>query len=180
MHKRLQPLLNKPLRTHLVSFALFAAILVASAFIIEHGFNAAPCHLCWLQRYGHWAVLFIALSGALLPYRGQMLALRGVFLAALYGFILGVYHSLVQGKYIAGPSGCSGISALPTDLESFNKYLENPTLPPRCDEVGFAAFGISLPVWNVAVMAFLMAAVYIVYKHHKLQRLKQPEQEHHD
>ena len=172
MYKVFQPLLNKTLRCHLLFFALFAAMLVAGAFVIEYGFKALPCHLCWLQRYGHWALLFIALFGSLLPYRGQMLALRGVFLVGLYGFIVGVYHSLVQGKFIAGPSGCSGISAMPTDHESFSKYLENPTLPPRCDEVGFAAFGISLPVWNIAAMAFLMAAVYIVYRHYNKQNMK--------
>lgn len=154
-------------RSHLLLFVLIGTGLVSGAFIIEYGFKAAPCHLCWLQRYGHWALLAIAFVGAFLPPRGKILALKGVFLAALYGFILGVYHSLVQAKVIPGPSSCSGASALPTDIESFSRYLENPTLPPRCDEVGFAFLGVSLPVWNIIAMALVMLVVYDVFKHIK-------------
>lgn len=150
---------------HLQALALFAAVLVVSAFVIEHGFGAKPCHLCWLQRYGHWAVLLFAFVGCFLPSRrGQFMALLGVAAATVYGFFVGAYHVLVQAKLVQGPSGCSGASPLPADLESFNAFLKNPILPPRCDEVNFTILGLSLSAWNVIAMVFLAVAVYHIYK----------------
>ena len=159
-------------KTHLLSIAGFAALLVIGAFVFEHGFGAAPCHLCWLARYGHWAILAAALGGMLLPEKARFGALAVVLLGAVYGLGLGIYHSLVQAKVIPGPSGCSGAPDFPADMASFQKFLENPTLPPRCDEVNFYLFGLSLPVWNIITMAFLMWIVYIVFMKRQKSRQK--------
>lgn len=157
-------------RWQLQVIALLMAAMIASAFVIEYGFKAEPCHLCWLQRYGHWAMLAVALVGAALPRAGQVMALRAVFITALYGFVMGGYHSLVQGKYIAGPSGCSGPAAMPTSIEDFNKFLDNPSLPPRCDEVSFAVFGVSLPIWNMLASAVVMYVVYDILRHRRRKK----------
>ena len=156
--------LNTSHKTHLLFIAGFAALLIVGAFVLEHGFGADPCHLCWLARYGHWAILAAALIGALLPEKGRVWALVVVLLAAVYGFGLGIYHSLVQAKVIAGPSGCSGAPDFPSDMASFQKFLENPTVPPRCDEVSIYVFGLSLPLWNIIAMAFLAWVVYTLLR----------------
>lgn len=157
---------------HFMAIATLAFVLIVSAFVIEHGFGAQPCHLCWHARYGHWAMLFLALVGFVAPQKYHVFMLKSLFLAALYGFGLGIYHSLVQAKVIAGPSGCSGAQALPTDIKSFNQFLANPTLPPRCDEASFYILGASLPVWNIITMAFLMLVIYDVLRISKNQQEK--------
>lgn len=158
-----QAFLNLPLRWQLRAFALLAAFLVAGAFMVEYGFKAQPCHLCWLQRYGHWAMLAIAFSGSFLPYRGQVVAMAGVLATSLYGFGYGVYHTLIQAKLIELPAGC-GRMDMPTSLESFNQYLQNPTLPPRCDQVSFAVFGIPLPGWNILIMGAVIYLIFAIYR----------------
>lgn len=163
MIEKIKQNIHQQIKQNLLFFGLFicALVLVVSAFILEHGFGAAPCHLCWLQRYGHWALLFTAGLGLFLrgiPY-AQKIAFWGCIAAILYGLCLGGYHVLVQQKLIAGPQGCSSVLALPQSTQGLLEALKTVSVP-RCDKVNFTVLGQSLAVWNVLFMAALLAFVY--------------------
>ncbi len=159
-----------PAAKQFLLFAVFGALLIISAFILEYGFDARPCHLCWMQRYGHWALTAVAIIAAVIPQIPRFVGLGGVALAAIYGFGMGIYQVLVQYKIIAAPTGCSNTKiVIPDNVNDFITSLQKPILPPPCDRIDFTIFGLTLAAWNIIVMAFVLGAVYYTYRQWKHQ-----------
>jgi disulfide bond formation protein DsbB len=142
----------------------FAVALTVAAFVLEYGFDALPCQMCWWQRYLHWALGGVALVGVLWA-RAARWALGGVALTALGGLGVGVYQLLVQAKIVPAPAGCGSPGLeLATDINAFMASLNAPVMAPPCDVVGFTIFGLSLAAWNVAAMLGVLAALAVYFK----------------
>ena len=147
---------------------VFAVGLIASAFILEYGFDAKPCHLCWMQRYGHWAMagfgLVGGLMGGLVPL-GVLLGYLGVIGTALYGLGMGVYQVLVQYKIVPAPEACGSANIeIAENVEDFMASLKNPIVAPPCDQIDFTIFGLTLAAWNAIIMFAMLSTLFYLYR----------------
>lgn len=160
-----------PLHKQVLISGVFALGLIASAFIIEYGFGARPCHLCWLQRYGHWAMAGFGLVGGIVGGFVPVVAclgFLGVVGTALYGLGMGVYQVLVQYKIVPAPEGCSSANIeIPANVEDFMASLQNPVMAPPCDKIDFMIFGLTLAAWNAIIMAVMLTVLFFVFKNRK-------------
>lgn len=149
----------------LTLLTLGAFILITTAFVLEYGFEAKPCQMCWWQRYAHWAM---AGGGTLFwVVSRHKLGLIWMALLALIGMSLGIWQVLVQYKIISAPAGCG--SADLTLAENAAALLadlgQTQIVMPACDQIDFTIFGLTLAAWNVLVMlSFLGLSVYSIIK----------------
>ena len=134
--------------------AAASAALLLGAYLSQHVGGLAPCPLCLIQRYPHFAVFGLGLVAVLVGGRARMalLALSGVALLVSAGY--GVYHAGVEQGWFA--SSC----AAPMTGGSIEDIRAQVMAAPltRCDEVPWSLIGVSLAGWN-AIASVLMAAV---------------------
>jgi disulfide bond formation protein DsbB len=124
------------------------AALLAGAYGSQVFGHLVPCEICWWQRYAHFAavvaaVLAYALRG--FPDRGRSF----VWLAALAILVsggIGFYHAGVEMKVFAGITHCTA-----TAHGSAEEMLRQIMDAPRCDQVQWSLFGISLAGWNFLI-----------------------------
>lgn len=137
-----------------LGFAVLGAGLIAAGLILQYGFNMQPCHLCWWQRYGHWAMLVLGLLGlcGVLP---RKILWGGLLLAILWSGGVGVYHTAVQYHWVAAPAGCSSAQPLSQNPADFMAALKKPNTLVPCDQVA-RVFGLPISLWNVFAMAFCL------------------------
>ena len=147
-------------------FFLLSVLLVVSAFVIEYGFGAAPCPMCWQQRYVHWAVGVLALIGFLTPSKNAKKGvLAALILSSLTGLWSAMHQSLGQLGLVELPATCGSGSGLAENAGDLLAALSNPQKIPDCGDWGFTIFGLTLAMWNVFVMTgmavFLSRWVYL-------------------
>lgn len=133
-------------RKNLILLATGGSIALLIGARIFQYFGVEPCHLCWLQRYPHYAVPFIGLAalmvrGALIPALGGLATLTSAGIAA--------YHSGVERHWWPGPTSCTGgdVGALNPD-QLFDQIMNAPLI--RCDEIAWQMFGVTIPNLNLA------------------------------
>ena len=135
--------------------AAASAGLLLGAYLSQHVGGLAPCPLCLIQRYPHFAVFGLGLVAAIVTggrARMGLLALCGLALLVTCGY--GVYHVGVEQGWFA--SAC----AAPTtggSLEDIKAQIMDAPLT-RCDEVPWSLIGVSLAGWN-AIASVIMAGV---------------------
>ena len=131
-----------------------SAGLLLGAYLSQHVGGLAPCPLCLIQRYPHFAVLGLGLAAAFVGGRGRvaLLGLSGLALLVTAGY--GVYHVGVEQGWFA--SACAAPAA-GDSLEDIKAQIMAAPLT-RCDEVPWSLIGVSLAGWN-AIASVLMAAV---------------------
>ena len=142
--------------------------LIGSAFYIEYELGVQPCQMCWWQRYIHWAMTAILLSGII--SKKHILALWGIMLASLGGLYVAIWHTLVQQKIIAPPGCGSTGDTIPLDPADLMESLNAGAFTlPSCDRIDFTIFNLSLSNWNIVVMGsfVLVAGIAICYNRHK-------------
>ena len=131
-----------------------SAGLLLGAYLSQHVGGLAPCPLCLIQRYPHFAVLGLGLAATFVGGRKRvaLLGLSGLALLVTAGY--GVYHVGVEQGWFA-----SACAAPPTagSLEDIKAQIMAAPLT-RCDEVPWSLIGVSLAGWN-AIASVLMAAV---------------------
>ena len=137
--------------------------LVLSAFVLEYGFDAKPCQMCWWQRYVHWVIGATALTGWFLRQKIKPLfSLGTLYFLSLVGATIAIWQMLVQRKIVPAPEGCSGgdVEAA-QNAASLLANLKGGTVDvmPPCDQIDFTILTFSLADWNFLVM--LCLAVYI-------------------
>ncbi|MBV9931899.1 MAG: disulfide bond formation protein B [Alphaproteobacteria bacterium] len=129
---------------------LVPAALLAGAYGSQYLGHLFPCHMCWWQRYAHFAALAAAILAYALrgfPDRGRSL----VWLAALAILVsggIGFYHAGVEMKIFPGITSCSA-SAEGSPEEMLRQIMDAPLF--RCDEVQWSLLGISLAGWNFLI-----------------------------
>jgi len=158
------PFAEKTLSLPLVAKLLLAVNLGALLFalLMQFGLDLQPCVLCLWQRVPFSAAAFLTLLiWAWKPYRHQTVILLILCaLTYLFGLGLAVFHSGVELHWWMGTSGCAveplqGATA--TDLRE--ALLQK--VAPRCDEITWSIFGLSMANLNIALslaLAFASAA----------------------
>jgi disulfide bond formation protein DsbB len=128
--------------------ALAAIAVLGAANYFEHVLDLAPCTLCLYQRIPWWVALGLGCI-AVLGRRAPLVATVALALAAMALFVnvgLAGYHAGVEYGFWAGPTGCSG-DTLPQTLGGLQQALQGPPAP-RCDEVPWSLFGVSMAGYN--------------------------------
>ncbi|HEY7607923.1 MAG TPA: disulfide bond formation protein B [Alphaproteobacteria bacterium] len=132
--------------------------LLLAALFFQYVMKLPPCPLCHWQRWPHIAVVVLAAAalasgpGSLRPW---LLALIGVALLATAA--VGVFHAGVEQKWWAGLSICEGgADDTPIGTGDLTKAL-NQRPAPRCDQIAWSLFGLSMAAWN-AIISFALAA----------------------
>lgn len=132
------------------SLALAAAGGSGLLLIAALGFQAAgyaPCGLCLLQRWPHYAAVVIGAIILLTGYRPAWAVLGMIAAAVATG--LALYHTGVELRWWAGPTACSGavgnISAM-SPAELMDRISTTRVI--RCDQPAWSFLGLSMAAWN--------------------------------
>lgn len=135
-----------------------AFLLLAALTYQQLGY--APCELCLIQRWPHYAAVIIAILIAV-TWRVHPLAILGL-LAAIIASGLGIYHTGVEMALWAGPSHCSGgisdIASMSTQ-DLMSKIQDAPVT--RCNEVTWRFLGLSMASWN-AICSAILAVIWAI------------------
>ena len=134
--------------------AAASAGLLLGAYLFQHLGGLAPCPLCLIQRYPHFAVLALGLAGALAGGRVRvaLLALSGLALLVSAGY--GVYHAGVEQGWFVNACAAPITGGSVDDIRA--QIMAAPLT--RCDEVPWSFIGVSLAGWN-AIASVMMAGV---------------------
>lgn len=137
-----------------------ALLLSISGFVLEYGFAAAPCRMCWWQRYVHYILAGVALLGLIVGR--YTLAAVGTILMSLAGFGIAIWQMGGQYKWWQLPEFCMGKNTGATTLTDLSSAFAN--LPPRCDEVNFTILNFSLAEWNIPAMLLTLLISILIMK----------------
>ncbi len=135
--------------------------LLLGALFFQYVMGLPPCPLCHYQRWPHIAVVVLA-AGALAlgpgSLRPWLLGLIGVALLATMA--IGIFHFGVEQKWWAGLAICEGGSDdTALGVDDLQKAL-NQRPAPRCDQIAWSLFGISMAGWNVLISLALAAFAF--------------------
>ena len=134
--------------------AAASAGLLLGAYLSQHVGGLAPCPLCLIQRYPHFAVFGLGLVAVLIGGRARaaLLALSGLALLVSAGY--GVYHAGVEQGWFASSCAAPMTGGSIEDIKA--QIMAAPLT--RCDEVPWSLIGVSLAGWN-AIASVIMAMV---------------------
>jgi disulfide bond formation protein DsbB len=127
---------------------LVTVAILSSAYSAQYIGGLRPCILCLFERIPWFITGGLMLVTILMQFSGP--ARRSILLIAalvmLGGAGLGGYHVGVEMGIFQPPATCSATST-PSTLNELKALLET-TMPPRCDEISWSMFGISLAGYN--------------------------------
>ena len=134
---------------------LASGAMLATAHAFQRFGGLQPCPLCLDQRNWHWAVVGVsALSFGVLRFKHGLAR----WIAALVGLVfvgsmgMGLYHVAVEQHWVAAT--CD--ARIDTNNLAFD--LDAPLIVPKCDEIAWQMFGISMAGYN-AIVSGLLALV---------------------
>ena len=128
--------------------------LLLGAYLSQHVGGLAPCPLCLIQRYPHFAVLALGLAAVLVPGRPRVGLLVLSALALLVSAGYGVYHAGVEQGWFTSECAAAIAGGSIDDIRA--QVMEAPLT--RCDEMPWSLIGVSLAGWN-AIASVVMAGV---------------------
>ena len=134
---------------------------LAVAFGAQYLGGLPPCDLCIWQRLPYGVAIVVGMA-ALLWFRSPRERAAMTWLTVLCfaaGVVVALYHVGVEQHWIAGPSSCSGPSALGAagSVEELRKLLAAAPVI-RCDEIPWSLLGVSIAGWNAAA-SFALTAI---------------------
>ena len=134
-----------------------AALCVA--WLSQYVGGLAPCELCYLQRYGYWAVIALGIititQNDIPKRRGVLLGLTGLALLVVAGISL--FHVGVEHGWWEGSSACVGVNTSGQTVAQMTDSILNAPLV-RCDTPAFVMFGISMAGYDM-IYALALAAL---------------------
>jgi disulfide bond formation protein DsbB len=132
---------------------LVTVAILSSAYSAQYIGGLRPCILCLYERIPWFITGALMVVTVLMQFSGPVrrMILLAAGLVMLAGAALGAYHVGVEQGYLQPPTTCSA-TATPANLKDLKALLET-TLPPRCDEISWSLFGISLAGYN-AIASF--------------------------
>jgi len=153
-----------PMLNHVSSRVIFAAIFLASAFLIgfglvlQHTVGLEPCPMCILQRYAFVAIGMVALIAAIHGPVGMGVRVYSFLIAALAiaGGSVSVRQSLLQRFPAPEPANCMA-GDLDFLLGNFPLAQALPKIfagTGDCAKVEWSLFGLSIAEW--ALVWFLV------------------------
>lgn len=157
MVDRLRPIW--PLLILLIS----GAMLATAVFYFQGYLGLQPCPLCMQQRYWHWAVIGVsALAFVVTRVQPKWInwAIVIVGLVLLGSAAMGGYHVAVEQKWVVAQCDVGG-AVNASDL-SLGNLPDGDLRPPRCDEIVWSLFGISMAGYNAIISLLLALASFYV------------------
>lgn len=144
--------------------ALFASgAMLATAILYFQGVQGLqPCVLCLKQREWHWGVIAVSVL-ALIVTRVRpgwtRWAIVIIGLTLLGSAAMAGYHVAVEQKWVVAQCDVGGvINAADLSLDNLGEELH----PPRCDEIPWSLFGISMAGYNmIASLLLALASFYV-------------------
>lgn len=140
---------------------LVTVAILSSAYSAQYIGGLKPCILCLYSRIPWFVAGGLMLVTILMQFSGP--GRRGILLvtalALLGNTVLSGYHVGVEQGYFKPPSACSA-QDIPQSLDQL-KALLNTATAPRCDQIPWEMFGISLAGYN-AISSFLIGLAALV------------------
>ena len=133
--------------------ATASAGLLLGAYLSQHVGGLAPCPLCLIQRWPHFAVVALGLVAALAGGRVRAGLLVLCALALLVSAGYGVYHAGVEQGWFASACAAPMTGGSIEDIRA--QIMAAPLV--RCDEVPWSLAGLSLAGWNALVSVVVAA-----------------------
>lgn len=148
-------------RPALLILAVFCALVLIAAWIMEHVFGIQACQLCYYERYVYMAAGVVALVGGVLKRNFCLLTISLIF---GFGFGLSLYHVGIQQGWLELPTFCKAAIFDPNasieDLRA--QLLGTPMI--TCNVVSWDLFGISLAGYNAMASLFLSLLTFGLYR----------------
>jgi disulfide bond formation protein DsbB len=144
---------------------LFAsgAMLAAAVFYFQGYLGLQPCPLCMQQRYWHWAVMGVS-ALAFIATRVQpkwtSWAIVIIGLVLLGSAAMGAYHVAVEQKWVVAQCDIGG--RIDASQLVLGDLPDEEFHPPRCDEIAWSLWGISMAGYNAAISLLLALASFYV------------------
>ncbi|MCX7357041.1 MAG: disulfide bond formation protein B [Alphaproteobacteria bacterium] len=142
---------------------LASGAMLATAILYFQGIQGLqPCALCLKQREWHRGVVAISVL-ALVVMRVRPAwtswAIMAIGLVLLGSAAMAGYHVAVEHHWVVAQCDVGG-AVNPADLSLDN--LGQDLHPPRCDEIAWSMFGISMAGYNAIVSLLLALASFYV------------------
>ncbi|MCM2131895.1 disulfide bond formation protein B [Larsenimonas rhizosphaerae] len=140
--------------------AVFCALMLGAALIMQHGFGLDPCPLCIFQRVAVLVALIILCIGALHNPKGRGGAVYGglALVSALVGAGIAGRHAWLQTLPPDQVPTCGpGLDYMMEVLPFWNVISQVLSGSGECAEVSFRWLGMTLPVWTL--IGFTVLAV---------------------
>jgi disulfide bond formation protein DsbB len=154
MLARLRPVW--PLLTALASGAMLAAAII----YFQNTLGLQPCPLCQDQRKWHWGVLGVSLVVLVLLRFKPDWARWGVMIIGLVllgSAAMGAYHVAVEQHWVVAQC-----DARLDPNQSLTFDVNAPLDVPRCDEIAWQMWGISMAGWNAIISLLLALTTFAV------------------
>jgi len=139
------------------------AMLAAAVFYFQGYLGLQPCPLCMQQRYWHWAVVGVS-ALAFVAMRVQpkwtSWAITIIGLVLLGSAAMGAYHFAVEQKWVIAQCDIGG--AVNANDLSLGNLPDGDLRPPRCDEIVWSLWGISMAGYNAIISLLLALATFYV------------------
>jgi disulfide bond formation protein DsbB len=152
-------------RRFLIALATLGSFLaLASAYAFQYLGGLAPCHLCWLQRYPHFAALALGALALLIPapLLTRVIALAGAG-AAFTTAALGAYHTGVERHWWLGPTTCTSGSIAKISAKDLLAQIQAAPVV-KCDEVAWQMLNLSMASWNMLFSLGLVVLWLMAFK----------------
>lgn len=135
--------------------------VLSAAYSAQYIGGLRPCILCLYSRIPWFLAGAMMLVTILMHFSGPgrrgILFLTGLVL--LVGAGISGYHVGVEQGYFQPPSACSA-TEMPANLDELRSLLQTAA-PPRCDEIPWEMYGISLAGYNTISSAAMALAAFI-------------------
>lgn len=139
------------------------AMLAAAVLYFQGYMGLQPCPLCLQQRYWHWAVVGVSIVAFLATRIGPKWtnwAILIIGLVLLGSAAMGGYHVAVEQKWVIAQCDVGG-AVDPSQL-TLSDLPDGEFRPPRCDEIVWSLFGISMAGYNAIISLLLALASFYV------------------
>jgi disulfide bond formation protein DsbB len=147
-------------KTRWIAFVgLGCLALIAGAWFFEIVWGLKPCKLCLEQRVPHYAAIGLSVAALVLARSPRLQWFVLIALAGLMAWStgLGIYHSVVEWGWFAGPNDCGGAAGpAAAGVQDFMKQLQT-TRVVACSEAAWRFLGLSLAGWNAVASLGLFA-----------------------
>ena len=137
---------------------IFISFVLASAFVIEYGFNHQPCKLCLYERIPYFlSILLIAKIFLIKGYEKVSLLLLSLIF--IISSILAFYHFGIEQGFFKESLACT-VENLSENLTKEDLLKELSQNSISCKDVSFNIFGVSLAAINT-IFSIVLSVIFI-------------------
>ncbi len=144
-----------PASKMLTVLMLICAVVVGTAYIMEHYFGVLACKMCHYERDVFIGTGILSALCIFFPRRFQHLAILVLGFVFMGGALLAAYHVAIQQHWVSLPAFCAtnDFSAFDSVESLKEQLLKTPFV--RCDQITWSLFGLSLAAYNTLISLFL-------------------------